>query len=62
MPGTGEEHITTRDLILKTRDGALQHVSELHSGYLPLRFPLIHPYREQGWHRDMIMIDDDGFR
>jgi hypothetical protein len=58
LPGTGEERVNPREIILKTRDGALQQISELHSGYLPLRYPLLFPYGEQGWHVNMV----DDFR
>jgi hypothetical protein len=42
-----------RDLIVEYRNGQLQRISELHSGYLPLRFPLLYPYGEPGWHTDI---------
>jgi len=41
---------STRDLIIEHCSGKLQRISELHSAYLPLRFPLLFPYGEQGWH------------
>jgi hypothetical protein len=41
---------TTRDLIIERRSGQLKRISELHSAYLPLRFPLLFPYGEPGWH------------
>jgi hypothetical protein len=40
---------TTRDLIVEYCSGKLKRVPELHSGYLPMRFPLLYPYGEQGW-------------
>src|SRR5262249_43513857 len=40
----------TRDLIIERRGGHLKRISELHSAYLPLRFPLLFPYGEPGWH------------
>jgi hypothetical protein len=40
----------TRDIIIEHRTGDLKRISELHSGYLPLRFPLLYPYGEPGWH------------
>jgi hypothetical protein len=46
--------VNPREIILKTRDGALQQISELHSGYLPLRYPLLFPYGEQGRHANMV--------
>jgi hypothetical protein len=39
----------TRDLIIERCSGELQRISELHSAYLPLRFPLLFPHGEQGW-------------
>ena len=39
-----------RDLIVELRGGPLKRISELHSAYLPLRFPLLYPYGEPGWH------------
>jgi hypothetical protein len=40
----------TRDIIIECRGGQLKRISELHSAYLPLRFPLLYPYGEPGWH------------
>ena len=40
----------TRDLIIEHRGGPLKRISELHSAYLPLRFPLLYPFGEPGWH------------
>jgi hypothetical protein len=40
-----------RDIIIQERnDGKLHRISEMHSLYAPLRFPLIFPYGEHGWH------------
>jgi hypothetical protein len=36
MPGTGEEPVDRRDIILQTRGGQLKRISELHSSYSPL--------------------------
>jgi hypothetical protein len=41
---------SARDLIIEHRGGLLKRISELHSAYLPLRFPLLFPYGEPGWH------------
>ena len=54
LPDTGHDRINPREIILKTRHGALQQISELHSGYLPLRYPLLFPYGEQGWHANLV--------
>jgi hypothetical protein len=40
----------TRDLIIEHHGGQLKRISELHSAYLPLRFPLLFPRGEPGWH------------
>jgi len=40
----------TRDIIIELRGGQLSRISELHSAYLPLRFPLLFPFGEPGWH------------
>src|SRR5262249_42109046 len=56
-----------RDLIIEHRGGRLKRISELHSAYLPLRFPLLFPYGEPGWHPKISFSgipwqhqDDDG--
>jgi hypothetical protein len=49
MPGTGEESVDRREIVLHSRAGPLKRISELHSAYLPLRYPLLHPHGEQGW-------------
>ena len=59
IPGTGEEQLDRRDIVLQTRSGPLQRISELHSAYLPLRYPLLHPHGEQGWCPDLCMPPDD---
>jgi len=50
IPGTGEEQVDRRDLILQSRSGQLKRISELHSAYCPLRYPLLFPNGQQGWH------------
>jgi hypothetical protein len=47
----------SRDLIIEYRSGQLKRISELHSAYLPLRFPLLFPYGEQGWHPNIPFSD-----
>jgi hypothetical protein len=49
MPDTGEEPVDHREIVLHSRAGPLKRISELHSAYLPLRYPILHPYGEQGW-------------
>ena len=49
MPGTSEQPVGYREIVLHSRAGPLKRISELHSAYLPLHYPIIHPYGEQGW-------------
>jgi hypothetical protein len=53
LPGSGEDQFDNRDLVVHERGGYLKSVSELRSDYLPLRYPLLFPRGEQGWHRNM---------
>ncbi|XP_010451903.1 PREDICTED: uncharacterized protein LOC104734095 [Camelina sativa] len=39
-----------RDIILETMEGKLKRISELHAGYLPLQYPLLFPFGEDGYH------------
>src|SRR5262249_7303939 len=48
-----------RDLIIERRSGQLKRISELHSAYLPLRFPLLYPYGEPGWHPKILFSGAD---
>jgi hypothetical protein len=50
MPGDGTELRQGRDIIIQTQSGTLKRISELHSSFLPLRFPLLRPHGEEGWH------------
>jgi predicted metalloenzyme YecM len=49
VPGTGEQLVDHREIVLHSRAGPLKRISELYSAYLPLHYPIIHPYGEQGW-------------
>ena len=50
MPGTGEEQVDRRDIILQARSGRFKRISELHSAYCALRYPLLFPNGQQGWY------------
>jgi hypothetical protein len=56
MVGTGDEPTVRRDLILQARSNRLQRIRETHSSYNPLRFPLLFPFGEQGWHVNMSIL------
>ena len=53
IPRTREEQIDQRYIILQGRNGRLQRISELHSTYCALRYPLLFPNDQQGWHLNM---------
>lgn len=38
-----------RDIVIEERDGKLQRIDELHPSYLPLQYPLLFPYGEDGY-------------
>ena len=47
--GDGEVGATGRDLILRRIGGALQNISELHTAYFALRYPLLFLWGSQQW-------------
>ncbi|XP_076960289.1 uncharacterized protein LOC143636628 [Bidens hawaiensis] len=51
--GDIHEQLDTRDIVVKTQDGNLTPISELHPSYLPLQYPLIHVYGEDGYRIDI---------
>jgi len=55
MVGSGDEPTVGRDIILQARSNRLQRIKETHSSYNPLRYPLLFPFGEQGWHINMFM-------
>ena len=53
IPDSSLEAARSRELILHSRGGPLTRVSELSSAYAPLRYPIIFPRGEQGWHPEL---------
>ncbi|XP_022014702.1 uncharacterized protein LOC110914199 [Helianthus annuus] len=49
-----------RDIIVSTKHGALQRISELHQLYMPLQYPLLFPYGETGFHERIHYHDNTG--
>ncbi|CAN6832984.1 unnamed protein product [Brassica oleracea var. botrytis] len=47
--GDFQENMDKRDIILEKNSGKLKRISELHPCYLPLQYPLIFPYGEDGF-------------
>lgn len=49
IPGDFEIGLESRDIVLETQTGQLKRISELHPAYLPLQYPLLFPYGEDGF-------------
>jgi len=47
---TSEDQSNKRDIVLYSRGGGLQRVSETHRSYDALQYPLLLPYGEDGYH------------
>lgn len=45
--------IQVRDVVLESKDGDVQHINELHPSYLPLQYPLLFPFGEDGYRDDI---------
>ncbi|GJX45574.1 helicase [Tanacetum coccineum] len=45
--GAGEP---TRDIVVNKKDSGPKRISELHLSYMALQYPLLFPYREDGYH------------
>ncbi|KAL5194228.1 Replication protein A DNA-binding subunit B [Glycine soja] len=43
-----------RDIIVETQNGELQRIHELHPSYVPLQYPLLFPYGENGYRPDIL--------
>ncbi|XP_060207250.1 uncharacterized protein LOC132635050 isoform X2 [Lycium barbarum] len=42
-----------RDIIIETQSGQLQRINELNAAYLSLQYPLLFPYGEDGYRKDI---------
>nr|KAJ0217457.1 hypothetical protein LSAT_V11C300151780 [Lactuca sativa] len=47
------DSIDNRDIVVQTSSGSLRHISELHPSYLPLQYPLLFPYGDDGYRVDI---------
>ncbi|KAG8364247.1 hypothetical protein BUALT_Bualt19G0108300 [Buddleja alternifolia] len=47
--GDDTDAIGCRDIIVCKNDGYLKRISETHPSYTPLQYPLLFPYRTDGW-------------
>ncbi|XP_052622519.1 uncharacterized protein LOC128127849 [Lactuca sativa] len=52
--GDISDSIEKRDIIVQTKNGCLQRISELHPSYLPLQYPLLFPYGDDGYSVDIL--------
>nr|GEW41954.1 ATP-dependent DNA helicase PIF1-like [Tanacetum cinerariifolium] len=46
-----------RDIIVYEKNGKLKKISELHVSYLPLQYPLLFPYAEDGYRTEVYIIE-----
>jgi hypothetical protein len=53
LPGASADQ--PRDIVLRCRDGFLQRISDLHTAYTPLQYPLLFPRGENGWYPEMTL-------
>nr|KAJ0184525.1 hypothetical protein LSAT_V11C900487400 [Lactuca sativa] len=52
--GDISDSIEKRDIVVQTKNGCLQHISELHPSYLPLQYSLLFPYGDDGYSVDIL--------
>lgn len=46
-------NVGNRDIIVQQQNGLLQRISELHPSYLPMHYPLIFTFGEDGYRDDI---------
>ena len=51
--GDLDDNYTFRDILVHSRSDGPQRISELHASYLPLQYPLLFPYGEDGYRDDV---------
>jgi Helitron helicase-like domain at N-terminus len=49
IPGDEMAVTRPRDILLHSRTGGVQHISDLHCSYCPLHYVLLFPYGTSGW-------------
>ncbi|CAH1422268.1 unnamed protein product [Lactuca virosa] len=52
--GDISDSIEKRDIVVQTKNGSLQRISELHPSYLPLQYPLLFPYGDDAYSVDIL--------
>ncbi|XP_019151940.1 PREDICTED: uncharacterized protein LOC109148659 [Ipomoea nil] len=51
--GDIDPYMGQRDIIIESRSGVLKRISELSPAYLPLQYPILFPYGEDGFREDI---------
>ena len=51
--GDFDSMATERDIIVHENSGKMKSISELHVSFLPLQYPLLFPYAEDGYRTDI---------
>ncbi|XP_031095107.1 uncharacterized protein LOC115999393 [Ipomoea triloba] len=44
----------SRDILVETNSGGLKRINELNPAYLPLQYPILFPYGEEGYREDIL--------
>lgn len=62
IPGDFTIGLHERDILIESKTGGLKRISELHPAYLPLQYPLLFPYGEDGFRLgiDIGFVDKEG--
>nr|KAJ0200546.1 hypothetical protein LSAT_V11C600327790 [Lactuca sativa] len=55
------DSIDNKDIVVQTSTGSLRRISELHPSYLPLQYPLLFPYGDNGYRVDIPHRDRDQY-
>ncbi|XP_022030874.1 uncharacterized protein LOC110931806 [Helianthus annuus] len=48
------QSVENHDIVVKTRSGQVEHISELHPSYLSLQYPLLFPYGDDMYRVDIL--------
>lgn len=48
--GDFQESINNRDIVVDYRSSGLQRINDLHPAFMPMQYPLLFPYGEDGFH------------
>ena len=60
MIGDGQEiEYQNRDTILRSYEGGIQRISEIHCAYTPLHYVLMFPRGEDGWHPNIPIYNEN---